>query len=160
MGKLCPLSAHIIFAQTRCFWPKNVLKSLGGPLESFWGIWEILFHRKNHRWIQNIVQCSPQSLHKIGPKTSTRGARPSLKQRGSLSSIRRTPQNPNKYLRTSGTPIKLLTLTAVFEIDENWEKNTRCLSDGKIMPVVRTYHFLPKLDAFDPKTFENHLMGF
>ena len=44
-----------------------------------------------------------------GPKNSTRGARPSLKQRGSLSSIRRTPQKSDKYLRTPGTPLKPIT---------------------------------------------------
>ena len=49
--------------------------------------------------------------HKIGPKTSTRGARPLLKLSKRLSGIRRSPPNVDKYLRTSGTPPKQQTQT-------------------------------------------------
>ena len=51
-------------------------------------------------WKYRIWFLTPET-----PKTSTRGVRPSLKQRGSLSDIRSSLQNTEKYLRTPGTPL-------------------------------------------------------
>ena len=60
--------------------------------------------------------------YRIGPKTSTRGAHPSLKLSKRLSGIRRSPANVDKYLRTSGTPLKQQTQTLGFKNAEKCAK--------------------------------------
>ena len=86
---------------------KASARHLVDPCRGFGGFGTPAFIKKitdEEKIMVSILQKASFFENKTPPKNPTRRVRPSLKQSKTLSSIRRGPQNTEKYLRTSGTP--------------------------------------------------------
>ena len=76
-----------------------------------------------------------------------------------LSSIKISPQIPDKYVQTSGTPKNFPHEIGNFQNLVKNAKNMICLSVRHFVPGVHRYSIFAKFDAFDPKELWNARRG-
>ena len=103
---------YSLFVKIDVFDPKEFWRAVRGRRNLSWLLGG--FKKKPKIWNKSdVLMVFQQNLNfdeNLGvPKSSTRSARPLRKYLKTLCSIMRGPHNTEKYLRTSGTHLKILT---------------------------------------------------